>query len=248
LQLQRFFEQNPRFAVAFSGGVDSSYLLNAAVSAGCDIRAYFVKSEFQPEFELNDAIRVAKSLGVALMVDNFCILNEPGIASNPVDRCYHCKTKIFTRLRELANKDGFSVLCDGSNADDLEADRPGMRALRELGVISPLRDSGLRKSEIRRLSARAGLRTHDKPPYACLATRIPTGTAITQDFLAMIDCAETTLLKMGFSNFRVRLIPPDTAKIQVPDKQWDEVAARRLEILEALKPDFNSIVLDMAGR
>ena len=248
MQLQHFFQLNPRIAVAFSGGVDSSYLLYAAKTAGCDVRAYFLKSQFQPRFELDDAESITNSLGVTLFVDDFDILSEPEVISNPPDRCYYCKVKIFSRLWELARKDDYTVLCDGTNADDDESDRPGMRALRELGVLSPLRDCGLAKSDIRHLSKQAGLKTFDKPSYACLATRIPTGTLITAQQLVMIEEAEQALSDMGFSDFRVRLLPPNGAKIQMPQDQWEQATARRAEILAALQPVFKSVVLDLAYR
>jgi len=248
LQLQQFFKQNPRIAVAFSGGVDSSYLLYVANTAACDVHAYFIKSEFQPQFELDDAIVFAKSLGVTITVEKLSVLVEPMVSKNPPDRCYHCKTLILNKLRELSGFDGYNVLCDGSNADDDEADRPGMRALREQGVISPLRECGLGKAQIRTLSRQAGLPTYDKPAYACLATRIPTGTAITQDHLNKIERAETALFEMGFSDFRVRLVPPDLAKIQLLGEQWEKATVKRKDILNALNADFDSIVLDLTER
>ena len=248
MQLQQFFKQNPRFAVAFSGGVDSSYLLYAANEAGCDVHAYFVKAEFQPHFELNDAINFTKTLDVPLTIETFSVLNEPNVSENPPARCYHCKTIILENLWKLARADGFSILCDGTNADDDEADRPGMKALWEQGVISPLRDSKLDKRKIRILSKKAGLPTHDKPTYACLATRIPTGTTITKEFLRKIERAEEALFKMGFSDFRVRLMPPDTAKVQMPGRQWRKAAAMRKEIVKALDSDFNAILLDLIDR
>ena len=205
--LQDFFILNPRIAVAYSGGVDSSYLLYAAKNAGCDVRAYFVKSQFQPEFERADALAFSESTGVPLTIGTLDVLSESEVASNPPDRCYHCKTAILSHLWELARADGYTILCDGTNADDDESDRPGMRALRELGVSSPLRENGLSKADIRRLSKQAGLSMHDKPSYSCLATRIPTGIAITEDLLAKIERAENALFGMGFTDFRVRLQP-----------------------------------------
>jgi len=248
LKLDDFFRKNTKIAVAFSGGVDSSYLLYAAKAAGCDVRAYFIKSQFQPRTELNDAIRIASRLGVALTVDALNALDDPEVATNPPDRCYHCKKHIMKRLWELARADGYSVLCDGTNADDDESDRPGMRAQRELGVVSPLRDNGLNKAGIRGLSEQAGLPTHDKPSYACLATRIPAGTAITVRLLDKIERAEEMLSEMGFTDYRVRLMPPDGAKIQIPDSQLEMATARRAEILEALKPGFSDVLLDLTGR
>ena len=246
--LDDFFKKNPRIAVAFSGGVDSSYLLYAAISAGCDVRAYFIKTQFQPKFELEDAVRVADFTGAGMTVAEMDMLRNSDVSDNPPDRCYHCKYAIMSKLRELAGADGYTVLCDGTNADDGESDRPGMRALRELGILSPLRDCGMIKSEIRLLSKQAGLFTHDKPSYACLATRIPTGTMITEELLKKIERAETALMEMGFSDFRVRFIPPETAKIQLPEDQLETAASQYAEITKLLKPLFNSVLLDLTPR
>ena len=175
MDLQQFFKENPRVAIAFSGGVDSSYLLYAALRYGARVRAYYVNSAFQPRFELEDARRLAGDLHADLRD----VLSSPTVTANPPDRCYHCKRVIFRTIAAAAVEDGFPVLLDGTNASDDAGDRPGMRALRELSVRSPLRECGLTKDEIRRLSREAGLFTWDKPAYACLATRIPTGQPIT---------------------------------------------------------------------
>ena len=235
-------------ALAFSGGVDSSYLLYAAKEAGCDVHAYFIKSQFQPQFELDDAMRVAGFVGARLTVEALDALCDPNVVKNLPDRCYYCKNSILSKVWALARADGFSVLCDGSNADDDEADRPGMRAQREHGVVSPLRDCGLTKAEIRQLSKEAGLFTHDKPSYACLATRFPEGAEITEELLQKVEHAESALFDMGFSDFRVRIIPPNVAKLQMPAALWDSAAARRSEILAALSPFFGSIALDLEVR
>ena len=246
--LQDYLKQYPRVAVAFSGGVDSSYLLYAAKAAGCDVRAYFIKAQFQPQFELDDARRLAESIEVPLTVGTLDALGDANVVKNPSDRCYYCKRAVLSKLWELAGDDGISVLCDGTNADDDESDRAGMRAQREHGVISPLRDCGLTKADIRRLSKEAGLFTHDKPSYACLATRIPTGTEITEELLSKVESAEGALFNMGFSDFRVRLVPPGGAKLQMPTADWDLAAAKRNEITESLLPYFDSVVLDMTPR
>ena len=248
MNLQQFFKQNPRIAVAFSGGVDSSYLLYAAKTAGCDMHAYFIKSEFQPQFEFEEAKLMAGQLNVPLTVREFNVLRDPQVAENSPKRCYYCKKILVENLWEFVRADGYLILCDGTNADDNEDDRPGMRALSELGVISPLRAAGLTKTEIRKLSKQAGLFTHDKPAYACLATRIPTGTEIMPKYLEMVESAETSLFDMGFSDFRVRLIAPDSAKIQMPHAFWDEAASRRKEIYKALKDIFTEIMLDIKER
>ena len=243
-----YLKQYPKVAVAFSGGVDSSFLLCAARAAGCEVRAFFIKTQFQPLFELNDAKRLADSIGVPLTVGSLDILCNRKVTDNPPDRCYHCKSSILLKLMGLAGSFGFDVLCDGSNADDDESDRPGMRALREFGVLSPLRECGLTKADIRVLSKQAGLFTHDKPSYACLATRIPTGTEITAELLEKTERSETVLFDMGFSDFRVRLIPPDTASLQISERQWDMAAARRTEIQTALRRYYDKVVLDLETR
>ena len=249
MQLQDYFNKHSKIAVAFSGGVDSSYLLYAAKAAGCDVHAYYANSQFQPQFELDDAKRLAEMIGVPLTVKALDVLNTSGIvAQNTSERCYYCKTAIMTQLSALARNDGFECICDGSNADDDSSDRPGMRATSELGIESPLRSCGLTKAEIRRLSKEAGLFTHDKPAYACLATRIPNGTVITQELISMIERAENALFAMGFSDFRVRLTPPKTAKIQLPEAQWGKAASLRSEIFDLLHNDFDSVTLDLDTR
>jgi len=246
--LSQFFRKNKRIAIAFSGGVDSSYLAYAAKAAGCEVRAYFVKSQFQPKFELDEAVSFAAIHGIPLTVDALNALDDPTVVSNTRGRCYHCKIHILNRLWSLAKIDGFEVLCDGTNADDDEADRPGMKALREQGVSSPLREYGLTKADIRRLSKEAGLSTHDKPSYACLATRIPEGTKITAALLEKVEYAEEVLFKMGFSDLRVRFTPPNGAKIQLPSNQLEAAMAKKAQILSEFTTLFDSIVLDLIGR
>lgn len=152
MTLQEFFAENPKVALAFSGGVDSSYLLYAATDCRAKVRAYYVKSVFQPRFELDDARRLASELGADMKMLDVDILNDPQITANSADRCYYCKYSIFNSIIRAASEDGFSVLIDGTNASDDAGDRPGMRALGELSVRSPLRECGLTKAEVRRLS------------------------------------------------------------------------------------------------
>ena len=207
MTLKEFFKANPKAALAFSGGTDSAYLLWAAVQAGAEVQPYFVRSAFQPRFELKDAERLCAQLGLRLRVLDCDVLARPEIAANPPERCYYCKRALFTRLLDAAREEGYPLVMDGTNASDVEDDRPGMRALRELGVRSPLREAGLRKCDVRRLSAQAGLFTADKPSYACLATRIPSGTAIEKAMLETVERAEGLLAGRGYRNFRVRLRP-----------------------------------------
>ncbi len=247
MELQTYFLQNPRAALAFSGGVDSSYLMYAARQYGCDLHAYFIKSSFQPQFELNDARRLTEELHVPLTVVQTDVLQNAQVAANDEQRCYYCKTTLFTQLRELALKDGYTLLLDGTNASDSFDGRPGMKALQELGVRSPLRECGLTKTEIRRLSREAGLFTHDKPSYACLATRIPTGTKITESLLQKVEHSEDILFSMGFTDFRVRFFH-NAAKIQLPENQFALALEKRQELTKALSPYFEEVLLDLTPR
>lgn len=245
--LKTFFETHKKVAIAFSGGVDSAYLLYAAKAAGCDVRAYYVKSRFQPQFELEDARRLAGELNVPMTEAALDILQNPSVAANGADRCYHCKRAIFTLIMQLAAADGHTILCDGTNSDDDEGDRPGMAALRELRVLSPLREAGLSKREIRELSREAGLFTHDKASYACLATRIPTGTEITADLLEKTERAEDAMSALGFTDFRVRY-RHGAAVIQVSESQLPAALERHEKIRAALSPYYDDILLDLRPR
>lgn len=244
LELAEFFEECPRVALGFSGGVDSAYLLYAGLHYGAEVRAYFVKTAFQPAFELADAKRLAAELGAELRVIEMDILAEPQVAENPPDRCYYCKSRIFGRLCEEAAADGFGVVLDGTNASDDAGDRPGMRVLAELAVRSPLRECGLTKAEIRRLSKEAGLFTWDKPAYACLATRIPAGNRVTAELLAQVEGAEEALAGLGYTDFRVRVFH-GAARLQLPAGQMERAAGQRGELTEALRPWFEVVLLDL---
>ena len=247
MTLQAFFQANPRAALAFSGGVDSAYLLWAGRHWGCDLTAYYVRTAFQPEFEYEDARRLAEEVGVPLRVVEADILSVPLAAANGPDRCYHCKRALFALLWEAARRDGHTLLLDGTNASDDAGDRPGMRALRELEVRSPLRECGLTKAEIRAQSKKAGLFTWNKPAYACLATRIPTGTAITAGDLERVEAAEGALFALGVTVFRVRLVS-GAARIQLPADQWDRASEQREAIRKALSPRFDAVLLDLETR
>ena len=247
MTLQAFFQANPRAALAFSGGVDSAYLLWAGRHWGCDLTAYYVRTAFQPEFEYEDARRLAEEVGVPLRVVEADILSVPLAAANGPDRCYHCKRALFALLWEAARRDGHTLLLDGTNASDDAGDRPGLRALRELEVRSPLRECGLTKAEIRAQSKEAGLFTWNKPAYACLATRIPTGPAITAGELERVEAAEGALFALGFTDFRVRLLS-GAARIQLPADQWDRASEQREAIRKALSPRFDAVLLDLETR
>ena len=247
MTLEQFFAENREVAIAFSGGVDSAYLLYAATRHAARVKAYYVSTAFQPAFELADARRLADELGADMLVLHVDVLMSGAVVANPPDRCYHCKNTLFRQILRAAENDGFPVLLDGTNASDDAGDRPGMRALRELSVRSPLRECGLTKAEIRRLSREAGLFTWDKPAYACLATRVPTGTPITREDLERVEKSEDALFALGFTDFRVRLLA-DAARIQLPEDQWDKAAGQRKKILAALKPWFSAVTLDLETR
>lgn len=247
MTLEEFFTQHPRTAVAFSGGTDSALVLWAAKRYGREVRAYYVHTVFQPAFELADAKRLAEELNVPLTVVEADVLAVPEAAANGPRRCYYCKRALFTTLWQRARADGYTVLLDGTNASDDAGDRPGMQALRELEVRSPLRECGITKAEVRRMSREAGLFTWDKPAYACLATRVPTGTAITKEALEKVERGENALFRLGFSDFRVRLLG-DAARLQVPADQMEKAIALRGEINRALEADFSAVLLDLAGR
>ena len=247
MTLNDFFARYPRVAIAFSGGVDSAYLLYAATRYARAVQAYYVKSDFQPQFELEDALRLAEDMHAALKVLRVDVLSDANVTANPPNRCYFCKRRIFETIRAQAAADGFSVLLDGTNASDDVNDRPGVRALEELSVLSPLRMCSLTKDEIRRLSKEAGLFTWDKPAYACLATRIPSGDAITLEKLRATERAEGALFAMGFRDFRVRRMG-DAAKLQLREDQLNMALANRERILSVLRGDYSAVLLDLEVR
>ena len=183
--LREFFAEHSTIALAFSGGTDSSYLLYAAKACGANVHAYYVSTPFQPQFELDDAKLLAESLHADMTVLPFDVLTDKVVKSNPKDRCYYCKNQVFGGILKAAKEDGFTEIMDGTNASDDAGDRPGMRALKEMKVLSPLRLSGITKTALREYSRNAGLFTWNKPAYACLATRVPSGISIEGDLRAL---------------------------------------------------------------
>lgn len=247
MTLKEFFEEHPKVALAFSGGVDSTFLLYEAVRWGADIRAYFVKSQFQPDFELEDAKKAVEDIGASFKILEVDVLSDQHIRSNPDNRCYYCKKNIFNHILKAAEKDGYREIIDGTNASDKSEDRPGMIALEEMNVFSPLRICGLSKREIRILSKDAGLFTWDKPSYACLATRICTGTKIDDNILNRVEKSEDALRERGFSDFRVRLFH-EAARLQLSSNEFERFFTMRHEIVDTIKPYFSDILLDLKER
>ncbi|SHK01021.1 uncharacterized protein SAMN02745248_01566 [Hathewaya proteolytica DSM 3090] len=247
MDLKEFFKNNNKVALGFSGGVDSSYLLYAALKYGADVCPYYVKTAFQPQFEFEDALKLAKQLGVEMKVINADILNCKEVVDNPSNRCYFCKNQIFGTLKAQALKDGYNVIIDGSNASDDAKDRPGMKAIAELEVMSPLRLCNLTKDEIRKLSKEAKLFTWNKPAYACLATRIPTGHVISKELLDCVEKSEDILFKLGYSDFRVRVYY-DAARLQFKAEDMEGALKDREKICQELKTYFKVVLLDLEGR
>ncbi|MDO5562391.1 MAG: ATP-dependent sacrificial sulfur transferase LarE [Synergistaceae bacterium] len=247
MTLEEFFAGHPSGALAFSGGTDSSLLLWAAKEYGANYTAYYLKTAFQPKFEEADARRTADELFAKLVVVGADIIRHIEISSNPEDRCYHCKLFIFSKILERAAADGHTLIIDGTNASDDELERPGMRALREIGVLSPLRKCGITKAEVRKLSKDAGLSTWNKPAYSCLATRIPAGTRIRAEDLRHVEDAENALFVMGFSDFRVR-VRGTSALLQLAEEDMPRFYEMHGEVLDKLKQFFTDAEFDPKPR
>ena len=247
MKLEDFFRTNHRIAIAYSGGVDSVYLIYAAVNAGADVRAYCVRSAFQPGFETDDAERLAEQIGCSLSFIDVDVLSDEKVVSNPGNRCYYCKQHIMSAITQAAKADGYETVCDGTNASDDTADRPGFRALSEYGIRSPLRDCGLTKAEIRELSREAGLPTWNKPAYACLATRILTGEPVTAEKLRTTEKAESIIYDMGFRDFRVRM-RGRSALLQITENQMAGALERENEIKEKLSGLYDGVSIDKKPR
>ena len=247
MELRDFFAAHPRCALAFSGGVDSSYLLYEGLKWAESLGVYYVKSAFQPAFEARDALRMAETLGAKVTVLQADVLACPAVAANPPDRCYHCKKVILSTIKAAAEADGYTVLLDGTNLSDDVDERPGWRALGEAGVLSPLRLCGLTKETIRERSRWAGLFTWDKPAYACLATRVRTGQPLDEKTLFRVEAAENALLWLGFSDFRVRTFD-GRARLEFTADQIGEARESFDKIRALLAPYFTQIESELRER
>jgi uncharacterized protein len=236
--------------VAYSGGVDSTYLLWAAKRAlGPRAAGALGRSDTIARSEVESALAEAGRLGVPVRVVRTAELDDPRFRDNPSDRCYHCKNELFARLGPLAAAGGFAAVLDGTNADDLRGHRPGRRAADERGVISPLAEVGLAKSEIRALSRRAGLASWDKPAQPCLSSRFPYGTRITSEKLHQVEEAEAWLGGRGFRGCRVRH-HGTVARLEVAVEDVPRLASNpvRAQVVEALKAlGFTYVTCDLAG-
>ena len=238
-------------AVAYSGGVDSTFLLRAAVEVlgTKNVLGVIGDSPSIPRRELEQAKSMADAFGAPYAVIYPQELQNPHYVANPPNRCYHCKSTLFTGVRELAAARGIPHLADGNNADDADDWRPGRKAAAELGVRSPLLEVGLTKAEIRELSRRFGLPTAEKPAMACLASRLPYGTEITAEILERVEQAEQYLHSLGFGQLRVRH-HGDVARIEVAPADIPRLAAEplRAEVSAKLRElGYRHIALDLVG-
>ncbi|MEN6375683.1 MAG: ATP-dependent sacrificial sulfur transferase LarE [Smithella sp.] len=203
--LKKHIKQLPSVAVAYSGGVDSTFLLKIAHDVlGDNVIAVTARSSTYPEREFREAAEFVQKMGIRHVVITSEELDITGFADNPPDRCYYCKRELLAKVIEVAHENNIRNVVEGSNVDDLGDYRPGMQAVRELGVGSPLRQAGLGKEEIRILSRKMDLPTWNKPAFACLASRFPYGQKITRDKLQVVDHAEQFLLDLGLRQVRVR--------------------------------------------
>lgn len=237
-------------AVAFSGGVDSTFLLATAKQVGLrPVLAITVSSFLIPGIEIKGAKDTASKLDVKHICVDLGEIADPELLANPSDRCYICKKNVFSQIISTARKHGISNIADGTNTDDLKDFRPGMRAIAELKVISPLAEMGWSKAEIREQSRIVGLDTWDKPSSPCLATRIPYGTPITAAALSMIEQAEGVLARNGFAQCRVRFFG-HTAKIEVPENEISRLVSSGLReniVSELRRTGFLYVTLDLEG-
>ena len=238
-QLKRNIENIGSLAVAYSGGVDSTFLLKIAHDVLQDLAiAVTAQSSTYPEREFKEAEDFTRSAGIRHIVIQSEELEIEGFTNNPPNRCYLCKYELFSKIKEVAEKYHIQYIAEGSNIDDLNDYRPGMQAIKELGIISPLKDAGFGKDAIRKLSKQMGLPTWDKQSFACLASRFPYGEKITPEKLAMVDRAEQYLLDLGFKQVRVRH-HGDTARIEVAEAE--RLKFFDLELMDNVYKQFQEI-------
>ncbi len=235
-------------AVAFSGGVDSTYLLHEAVKAGKEkVTALIMKTPSVPERELDEAVAFCKSRGISFFVLPADPFSAAGFRENGRDRCYICKHFLFSALLEKAKEEGIPFVADGTNADDRKEFRPGLRALKELDIRSPLAEAGLTKKEIRELSEKEGLPTWNKPSFSCLATRFPYGEELTVEKLRRTEAAENLLAELGFTQRRVR-VHGNLARIEVLPAEIPLLLERRDMISSRLEElGFLYTTVDLKG-
>ena len=237
--------------IAFSGGVDSSLILKLACDeakvTGHMVYGILLHTMLHPSGDIEEAKRIAEETGARFLVIEVDELAGSGIEDNPRDRCYRCKKYLFRRLREKAEELGVRNIFEGTNEDDLHVYRPGVRAVRELGIISPLADVGFTKDDVRRLAEEEGLSVAGKPSAPCLATRFPYGSRLTYEEMKKVEAGEAYLKGLGFHNVRIR-IHTETARIETDQEEFGRVLDNREGIISYLKSlGYKYIALDIEG-
>jgi len=234
--------------IAFSGGVDSTFLARIAKEVyGDNLLLITATSSTYPFYELEEAESLASLLGIKHRIIVSEEIEIPGYADNPPDRCYYCKSELFGKIRYIGIKEGYEAVFDGSNADDLKDFRPGMKAKQEKGVISPLAESGFTKNDIRYFSAKLNLPTATKQSYACLASRFPYGERITKEKLDRVGGAEFEIRKLGFTQFRIRS-HENLARLEFIPSEMDKAWRMKNKLTEICrKSGYNYITIDLTG-